>query len=87
MLFLIASAPDTKEFKTAYKLARDIEADVCLVQNAVYASKTLEDSNIYVLRDDLRLRGVSEKEAMGRFIDYNQLVDLMIESDKVIGVF
>jgi sulfur relay protein TusB/DsrH len=87
MLFLIASPPDTKEFKTAYKLARDMDADVCLLQNAVYASRTLDDSNIYVLRDDLRLRGVSEKEVMGRFIDYNQLVDLMIESDKVIGVF
>jgi hypothetical protein len=35
MLFLISSAPDTKEFKTAYKLAKDMSAEICLLQNAV----------------------------------------------------
>jgi sulfur relay protein TusB/DsrH len=87
MLFLISSAPDTKEFKTAYKLAKDTDAKICLLQNAVYASRNLNDDSLYVLRDEIQLRGIKEDEISGKVIDYDQLIDLMINTDKVVGLF
>ena len=87
MLFLISSAPDTKEFKTAYKLAKDMSAEICLLQNAVYASRNSDDNGLYVLHADLQLRGINENEISGRRIDYGQLVDLMTKTDKVVGLF
>ncbi len=87
MLFLISSGPDTKEFKTAYKLAQTINAEICLLQNAVYASRNLFDSRFYILKDEVQLRGIKEEEVSGKLIDYNQLIDLMTKSDKVVGLF
>ncbi|MBI5408657.1 MAG: hypothetical protein HZA14_04765 [Nitrospirae bacterium] len=87
MLFLISSAPDTKEFKTAYAMANDMNADICLLQNAVYASSSSKDKTLYVMSGDMKLRGLSENEISGRLIDYSQLIDLMTETDKVVGIF
>ncbi len=87
MLFLISSAPDTKEFKTAYKLAKGMNADICLLQNAVYASRGLNDNAVYVLRDEIQLRGITENEISGKPIDYSRLIDLMAKTDKVVGIF
>ena len=87
MLFLIASAPDTQEFKTAFRMAKDVNADICLLQNAIYAAMKLDNNNIYVLIDDMNLRGLSPDEISGKPIDYSQLVDLMTNSDKVVGLF
>ena len=87
MLFLISSAPDTREFKTAYKLAKDMSAEICLLQNAVYASRNSDGNGLYVLHDDLQLRGINENEISGRQIDYGQLIDLMTKTDKVVGLF
>ncbi|MBI4846954.1 MAG: hypothetical protein HY808_00045 [Nitrospirae bacterium] len=87
MLFLISSAPETKEFKTAFNLAKDINADICLLQNAVYASRNSNDSSLYVLLDELKLRGINENEISGKPIDYGRLIDLMTETDKVVGFF
>lgn len=87
MLFLISSAPDTKEFKTAYKLAKDMNAEICFLQNAVYASRDLYDKNTHVLSDEMQLRGINENEITGKIIDYSELVELMTNSDKVVGLF
>ncbi|GBD95891.1 MAG TPA: hypothetical protein ENG83_00785 [Nitrospirae bacterium] len=87
MLFLISSSPDTKEFNTAYKLAKDMNAEICLLQNAVYASRNSNDPGLYVLRDDMLLRGINENEISGRPIDYSGLVDLMTDQEKVAGLF
>ncbi len=87
MLFLISSAPDTKEFKTAFKMAKEMNAEICLLQNAVYAARSHSDSSLYVLRDEMKLRGVNENEVSGKLIDYGQLIDLMTGSSKVIGIF
>ena len=87
MLFLIASAPDTQEYKTAVSLAADVDADICLLQNAVYAARTSDNSTMYVLDDDMKLRGINEHEISGKPIDYDRLVDLMITADKVVGMF
>ncbi len=87
MLFLISSAPDTKEFQTAYKLAKDVGADICLLQNAVYAARSLNDSGLYLLRDEMQLRGITENGISSKIIDYSQLIDLMAGADKVVGFF
>ncbi len=87
MLFLISSAPDTREFKTAYRLAKDMNAEICLLQNAVYASRSLYDGNFYVLKDDMQMRGISENEISGKPVDYSRLIDLMADADKVAGFF
>jgi sulfur relay protein TusB/DsrH len=87
MLFLISSSPDTREFKTAHRLAKDMNADVCLLQNAVYASRSFKDTNLHFLKDDLKLRGINEHEITGKPIDFSQLVDLMTDADKVVGLF
>lgn len=87
MLFLISSAPDTKEFKTAYKMAKDMKADVCLLQSAVYASKSLNDGNLRIMLDDMQMRGIREDEITGNPINYGDLVDLMASTDKVVGIF
>jgi sulfur relay protein TusB/DsrH len=87
MLFLIASGPDTQEFKTAIRMARDVNADICLLQNAVYAARSSNDNNLYVLSDDMKLRGIEEHEISGRPVDYDRLVDLMITAEKVVGLF
>lgn len=87
MLFLISSAPDTNEFKTAYKLAEDMNAEICLFQNAVYASRDLNNDSLYLLRDELQLRGINENEVSGKIIDYSQLIDLMDKEEKVVGAF
>jgi sulfur relay protein TusB/DsrH len=87
MLFLISSAPDTKEFQTAFRTAKEIKADICLLQNAVHALIASEDKELYVLSDDLKLRGINENEISGKPVDYSQLIDLMTEADKVAGLF
>lgn len=87
MLFLIASAPDTQEYKTAVTLAGDVNADICLLQDAVYAARRSDSNTAYVLSDDMKLRGIGEDEISGTAVDYGQLVDLMTGADKVVGLF
>jgi len=87
MLFLISSAPDRIEFKTSYRIAKEMNADICLLQDAVYASRELADDNFYVIIDDMKLRGIKEEEIKGKPIDYDQLVDMMVDAEKVVGLF
>lgn len=93
MLVIIKSAPDTPEGKRGVKLARDMAADICLIQNAVYFAQRerLEGfcGTAFVLGEDARLRGVNEKDIGKeiREIDYEGLVDLMVKEDKVVGMF
>lgn len=95
MLVIIRSAPDTTEGRRGIKLARDMSADVVLLQNGAYfmQSGKLEDlafiGMAYILDDDRKLRGLKEPEAGARIkgISYDGIVDLMAESDKVIGMF
>jgi sulfur relay protein TusB/DsrH len=87
MLFLISSAPDTKEFQTALRTAREMNADVCLLQNAVYAVRNPLPGNTYVISDDMKLRGIVENQISAKVIDYARLIGLMSGSDKVVGMF
>jgi sulfur relay protein TusB/DsrH len=87
MLFLISSAPDTKEFQTSFRTAKEMNADICLLQNAVYAARNPDESSVYILNDDMMLRGIKKNETSGRMIDYGQLIDLMTNADRVVGLF
>jgi len=93
MLIIIKSAPDTPEGKRGVKIARDMAADICLIQNAVYfaGKDRLEGfcGTVYLLNHDKNLRGISDEsiEKDIKTIDYDTLVDLMIKEDNVIGAF
>ncbi len=95
MLVMIKSAPDTTEGQRGVKLARDMSAEIVLLQNGVYfiQGRNLEDTGfvgpVHVLEDDRRLRGVKADapEKNINDITYDRLIDLMAEGDKVIGMF
>lgn len=94
MLVIIKSGSDTQEGKRGVRLARDMAADICLVQNAAYFSQKerLEGfcGSVYLLEEDSRLRGLRDDEIEKdiKRIDYDKLVDLMsADEDKVFGMF
>jgi sulfur relay protein TusB/DsrH len=95
MIVMIKSAPDTPEGRRGVKIARDMLADIVLLQNGTYFLKgqALEDLGFvrtaYVLEDDRRLRGlkVADENENIKAVDYGGLVDLMSGADKVIGMF
>lgn len=93
MLVIVKSAPDTTDGKRGIKLARDMAADVVLLQNGIYFAQRerLEGfcGTAYVLDDDVRLRGLKngEIEKDIKMVDYGSLVDLMAGEDKVVGMF
>ena len=93
MLIIIKSAPDTMEGKRTIKLANDMSADICLMQNAVYFSQREQlkgfSGRIYVIDEDRKLRGLKDEEIVPEIkkIDYDGLVELMAEKKKVIGIF
>jgi len=93
MLVMVKSAPDTTDGKRGVKLARDMAADVVLLQNGVHFAQgeRLEGfcGTAYVLDDDLRLRGLKDDEIEKdiKRLDYGSLLDLMANEDKVVGMF
>jgi sulfur relay protein TusB/DsrH len=95
MLVIVRSAPDTTDGRRGVKIARDMAADVVLLQNGVYFMQQahLEDlgfcGTVYVLSDDRKLRGLGpiESDSRTKEITYDGLVDLMIESNNVVGMF
>ena len=80
MIVIVKSSPDTPEGKRGVKLARDMAADIALIQNGVYfAQKEMLEGfcgTAYVLGDDTRLRGLNRDEIDKaiRNIDYDGLV-------------
>lgn len=93
MLVIIKSAPDTTEGKRGVKLAEKMAADLVLLQNGAYFAQKDKLENFsgtaFVLEDDRKLRGLSagDLEERVKSIDYDRLIDLMSQSDKVLGVF
>ncbi len=95
MLVIIRSAPDTPEGKRGVKIARDMAANIVLVQNGVYFTQKerLEDlgffKTAYLLEDDKRLRGLKDAGENRNITDitYDGLIDLLTGSDKVVGMF
>ena len=95
MIVIIKSSPDTPEGKRGVKIARDMAADVVLLQNGVYFlnARELEDlgfaGTAYILEDDMRLRGLKGTDGIRntKKIDYDGLIDLIVKNDKVTGMF
>ncbi|HUO77516.1 MAG TPA: DsrH/TusB family sulfur metabolism protein [Thermodesulfovibrionales bacterium] len=93
MLVIVKSAPDTTDGKRGIKLARDMAADVVLLQSGVYFAQLERLEGFcgiaYVLDDDARLRGLkdSEIEKGIRRLNYGGLIDIMAEADGVVGMF
>ncbi|GAB4387785.1 MAG: hypothetical protein Kow0025_03320 [Thermodesulfovibrionales bacterium] len=90
MLVVIKSAPHTDEARRGVRLAKDLAADILLLQDAVYMAEKerLEGfcGTAYALASDAALRGVEvEKEI--RAVGYGEAVDLMAGEDKVLGFF
>lgn len=92
MLVIVKSAPDTSEGKRGVQLARDMAADIVLIQNGVYYAqkgrKEAFSGRAYVLDEDMKLRGISPDmtRAGVKGIDYEGLVDLIAENEKVVGM-
>jgi sulfur relay protein TusB/DsrH len=91
MLVIVRSGPETEEGRRGVKLARDMAADLVLVQNGVYFAgrDRLEGfcGAAYALESDMALRGVGEVEKGVKAVGYDGLVGLMAEEDKVVGMF
>jgi sulfur relay protein TusB/DsrH len=93
MLVMIKSAPDTPDGTRGVILAKDGGADLVLLQNGVYfAQKELLGvfpGAVYVLDDDMRLRGLKDAELDARVktIDYDKLTDILTGGEKVVGMF
>lgn len=95
MLVIIKSAPGTSEGRRGVSLASDMSAEIVLLQNGVYFVQGQKLANAgfagkaYVLEDDRRLRGLEADNSNKTVQDlsYDGLVDLLIEHDKVIGMF
>lgn len=93
MLVIIKSAPETTNGKRGVKVARDMAADICFIENAVYfaVKDRLEGfcGTVFLLDQDRRLRGIGDGsiEKDIKIIDYDTLIELMIKEDNVIGAF
>ncbi|MDP3048790.1 MAG: DsrH/TusB family sulfur metabolism protein [Thermodesulfovibrionales bacterium] len=93
MLVIVKSGHDTADGKRGVKLARDMAADLFLIQNGVYFAQKerLEGfcGTAYVLEDDLKLRGIkgTDIEKDVRETGYDSFVDLMADEDKVVGMY
>jgi sulfur relay protein TusB/DsrH len=93
MITIIKSSPDTPEGKRGFKLARDMASDMVLLQNGVYFAQRERFEGfcgkVYILEEDMRLRGLRDNEILKDAIkiDYERLIDIMAEEDKVVGMF
>jgi len=91
MLIIIKSSPTADDAKRGLQIAKDTNADVLLLQNAVYClNRSMLDGisgSKYALEDDKRLRGISKSEEGVTLVGYDEAVDLMASADKVVGMF
>ena len=93
MLVIVKSAPDTADGKRGLSLAKEMSADIVLLQNGVYfaGGVVLADFGrvVYVLDEDLVLRGLGDTQTGKEIkkVGYEELVGLMAENERVVGMF
>jgi sulfur relay protein TusB/DsrH len=91
MIVIIKSAPRTEKAERGLKLAQDTSSDVVLVQDGVrLAGQGVLDGlagTVYMLEDDVKLRGMGARAGGVRQIGYTRLVGLMADTDRVMGMF
>ncbi len=90
MLIMIKSSPDTPEARKAFEMAKSMNASICLLQNGVFLAvkEGCADfgGSVYALSEDMMLRGLKPSGNV-RSIDYEELIDIMNGSEKVMGMF
>lgn len=91
MLIIIKSSPETAEAKRGFQTAKDLSANVLLMQNAVYALKQggLDGvkADVYAMEDDMKLRGIKYPASGVKPIDWAGFVDLAAKDEKTLGMF
>jgi len=93
MFVIIKSGPHTQEGERGVKIARDTASDIVLIQNGVYyALREKLDGycgTVYAIDEELILREIKEDEIERgiKKMNWDQLIDRMVEEDKVIGAF
>lgn len=80
MRLLIVKNPDSPLLK--YVDATRDGQKIALIQNGVYSEK-LRAQNALVLETDARARGMAPTD---RQIDYGQLLDVILEADRVLCI-
>jgi sulfur relay protein TusB/DsrH len=92
MLVMIKSAPETTDGARGLTFAKEGGGDLILLQNGVYFAQKERLGSfpgaVYVLDDDMKLRGLkdSELDARAKTIDYDKLTDIITGGDKVVGL-
>ena len=61
---------------------RDSDAKVVLIEDGVYADASGFDE-VYAVKEDVEKRGVASRLGNARVIDYDDLVDLIVENKVV----
>ncbi|HHN64121.1 MAG TPA: hypothetical protein ENK09_02005 [Nitrospirae bacterium] len=91
MLVLIKSAPNTVEGKRGLKIARDTSSDIVLLQDGVYfmVNEMLDGycGTAYAIEEDVSLRGLGDIRTGVKIINWDGLIDMATEEDKVVGMF
>ncbi|MBI5188023.1 MAG: hypothetical protein HZA07_02970 [Nitrospirae bacterium] len=93
MLVIVKSPPETPDGERGVKLARDMAADVVLMQNGIYFAQKERLGGFcgraYILDEDMRLRGLKDEglEKGIKKLNHDELIDLIAEEDKVVGMF
>ncbi len=69
--------------KTGLELAkRDSDAKVVLIEDGVYADGS-GFGEVYAVKEDVEKRGVASRVAGAKVIDYDELVDLIVDNKVV----
>lgn len=93
MLVIVKSPPETPDGERGIKFARDMAADVVLMQNGIYFAQKERLGGFcgraYILDEDMRLRGLKDEglEKGIEKLNHDELIDLIAEEDKVVGMF
>jgi sulfur relay protein TusB/DsrH len=80
MALYLINLPFAKEGLDLAK--RDGEAKVVLIEDGVYADAS-GFSDVYAVKEDVEKRGVAPRLGNAKIIDYDELVDLIVENKVV----
>ena len=92
MTVIVKSSPDTPEGKRGLQTAIELgAAHLVLLQNGVYAvhseAASAPDMQVCAIKEDCLMRGIPvHPDSKVRMIDYDELVDILQQSDHVVGM-
>lgn len=91
MTVIVKSSPDTPEGKRGLQTAIELGANLVLLQNGVYAvlsaAASAPNMRVFAIEEDCLMRGIPVyPDNKVRRIDYAELVDILQQSDHVVGM-